>query len=99
MGCIWRRFRRLWPEGGSRTGGGKIFERGYVNFDVELNPKISISIPVARPKSPRDTTKIIDFEMLGQFFPRLRRALFSMYVSPGAAAEEERNQALGDSFL
>ena len=42
--------------------------RGHQDFDVKSNPKISRSIPAARPRSPRGTAKIIDFEVQGQNF-------------------------------
>ena len=34
---------------------------GMSNFDVDANPKISISIPVDLPRRPEGMAKIIDF--------------------------------------
>ena len=37
---------------------------GLSNFDVDANPKISISIPAASPRCRSDTAKIIDFDVV-----------------------------------
>ena len=48
------------------VGGKAVLQaRWHLNFEVDANPKISISIPAAGPRDPRGTTKIIEFEGFG----------------------------------